>query len=397
MTAVDGVVAGERAVHPRRLHVIIPAGGAGTRLWPLSRKANPKFLLDLAGIGFSLLQQTLLRMQPLAASITIVTGSSHKSAVCAQVNELLEAGLLESSLEVNIVVEPSGRDSMPAIGLAAALLARDHGERALVGSFAADHAIESAEDFQDAVRSAVAAAEKGFVTTVGIEPKFASTAFGYIQPSTEVVSPGAYRVVRFVEKPAQEVASRYLKDGYLWNAGMFVMRVDVLLRHLASFSTSMVQGLEEMAAAWGPLDRCQDAGTQSGDSDRENPSRGEALGHWWPRMEKIAIDHAIAEPVADLGEVAVVRTAPSVGWSDVGDFDAIADLSNEDAGIPPLTIDSPRSVIRVGDHKQVVVIGLPDAVVIDTQDALLVTTRQNAQRVKEAVDGLNESGRAHFT
>ncbi|GAA1653539.1 mannose-1-phosphate guanylyltransferase [Georgenia ruanii] len=356
------------------LHAIVPAGGAGTRLWPLSRRAAPKFLLDLTGAGRTLLQQTVDRLRPLTGDgVTVVTGTAHAAAVRAQLPELGEADLL---------AEPSPRDSMAAIGLAAAVLARRHGD-VVVGSFAADHVVRDTAAFERAVREAVAVARAGYVVTIGIEADHPSTAFGYIragEPLGGAGTPTARRVVGFTEKPDAATAAAYLATGeYRWNAGMFVVRAAVLLDHLAAERPALHAGLSEIADAW--------------DTD----ARPDVLARVWPDLEKVAIDHAIAEPVAARGGVAVVPAA--MGWDDVGDFASLAPL------VPPagdgdvrvlgavadvLTVDAAGALVVPGSGRTVTVLGIPDAVVVDTPDAVLVTTRAHAQQVKQVVDQLRD-------
>ncbi|MDD9350577.1 sugar phosphate nucleotidyltransferase, partial [Mumia sp.] len=181
--------------HVPSLHAISPAGGAGTRLWPVSRAGRPKFLLDLTGSGRSLLQQTYDRLLPLvgADGVNVITGVRHRDAVVAQLPELTAD---------HVVAEPSPRDSMPAIGLMAALILQRDPE-ALVASFAADHLIRDVDAFHEAVRQAAAVAREGFVTTIGLRPPSRSTAYCYVESgdSLEVQDgPDAVSVLRFVEK-----------------------------------------------------------------------------------------------------------------------------------------------------------------------------------------------------
>ena len=363
-------------------HAVIPAGGAGTRLWPLSRAAHPKFLLDLTGAGRTLLQQTWDRLAPLTGTegIGVVTGSKHADAVQNQLPALAPR---------NLWIEPGPRDSMAAIGLAAALLAHRVGPDSILGSFAADHVIGDQEEFAAAVRSAVETARAGYIVTLGMRATHPSTAFGYIRAGDALAdaTPAARAVAEFVEKPDAETAAEYLASGhYFWNAGMFIFRTGVLLEHLARLHPQLHAGLVEIAAAW--------------DTDQ----RASVLERVWPSLTKIAIDHAIAEPVAASGGVAVVPA--KFAWDDVGDWAALRDL------IPAVgenTIlrtgdfpDAPEPIIRDGAAnlvvpaagRHVVVLGLTDAVVVDTPGALLVASREQAQQVKEIVDALRAGGSA---
>ncbi len=340
---------------------VIPAGGVGSRLWPLSRPDRPKFLLDLLGEGRTLLQATLDRLEPIAGRIVVVTGASHADAVAGQLPTLGLEG---------IVPEPSPRDSMAAIALAAAIIEHRHGPL-VMGSFAADHVIRKEAAFHAAVAAAVEVAQQGKIVTIGITPTGPSEAYGYIEAGAPITE-ACREVTAFTEKPDAVTAQRFLDTGrYVWNAGMFVMRTDVLLGHLDRLQPTLAQGVREISAAW------------------DGPERESVLSRVWPTLTKIAIDHAIAEPVAAQGGVAVVPA--DLDWYDVGDFDSLAALlaPGEDGcivvsrDVPTGVRNSPGAVV-VGGDRPVVVIGIPDAVVVDSGDAILVTTRQAAQDVKHA-------------
>lgn len=355
---------------------VVPAGGAGTRLWPLSRRSSPKFLHDLTGSGRTLLQATLDRLAPLVDGVTVVTGQVHARAVTGQ---------LDGTAGVDVLAEPSPRDSMAAIGLAAAVLTRRHPDEDLViGSFAADHVIADPVAFETAVRAAVAAARQDLVVTIGIEADHPSTAFGYVEMGEQVADApdGVREVALFTEKPDAETAAAYLATGrYRWNAGMYVMRASVLLDHLARFQPRMHAGLAEIAAAW------------------DTPDAVATLERVWPALTKIAIDHAISEPLAAEGGIAVVPAGPTLGWSDVGDWRSLAELLPTADGAHVLgdadavtAIDADGAVLVPGSGRRVAVVGLPDVVVVDTPDAVLVTTRERAQEVKKVVDALAARG-----
>ena len=353
---------------------VIPAGGSGTRLWPISRRHSPKFLHDLTGSGQSLLRATWDRLEPLVGEqMLVVTGVAHEDAVRAQLPMLGHDA---------VVGEPSPRDSMPAIGLAAAMLERRDPE-AVLGSFAADHVVRDTAAFEGAVREAVAVARRGDLVTIGIEPTHPSTAFGYIrlgEPLHLPDAPSSRRVVDFVEKPDADTARRYLDTGeYRWNAGMFVAGATTLLELLAETHADMVDHLRTIAA---------------------DPRRMRDL---WPTLQKVAIDHAVAEPAAAAGRVAVVPAA--LGWDDVGDFAALTQLVAASDGPPGITaigpaddilsIDSTATVATAG--RVVALIGVEDLVVVDTQDALLITRPDRAQDVKRIVEELTARGRTDLT
>ncbi|MEO7070818.1 MAG: mannose-1-phosphate guanylyltransferase [Nostocoides sp.] len=361
MAAIDGFWA------------VVPAGGAGTRLWPLSRAGAPKFLLDLTGGGRTLLQATVDRLRPLVGDqVLVVTGVRHASAVAAQLPGLPPG---------QVMAEPSPRDSMAAIGWAAAVLeARD--PDAVLGSFAADHVIGDQTAFEGCVREAVEVARGGLVVTIGIEPTYPATGFGYIRAGATISGrPTARTVEQFVEKPDAATAERYVADGsYRWNAGMFVVRAGVLLDLLREWHPELADGLRAIAADPGLVD-----------------------SHW-DALTRIAIDYAIAEPAAAAGRVAVVPG--TFAWDDIGDFASLARLApagGAGEGLRVLgdaalvtSVDSTGFVVP-GSGRAVAVVGLTDVVVVDTGDALLVTTRERAQDVTSVVDALKAAGRTDLT
>lgn len=355
------------ANHNLEFSAVVPAGGSGTRLWPLSLPERPKFLHDLRGTGASLLQDTVARLAPVASRTMIVTGVAHAAAVREQLPALGEE---------DIVAEPSPRDSMAAIALAAAILERRHGAH-VFGSFAADHVILRPDELMRAVRVAIDAAQAGAVVTIGIEPLFPATGFGWIlrgEPLAE--AEGAYHAEAFVEKPDLETAQAYLDGGlHYWNAGMFVARTDVLLGHLARLQPTLHDGVRALAAAW------------------DGPDRAAVLESVWPTLTRIAIDHAIAEPIAAEGGVAVVPS--DCDWIDVGDFAVLASIVEPDGdGITRLNRSAPARALDatgmmvIGGERPIVVVGVDDVTIVDTPDALLILGRASAQRVKDAADSL---------
>ncbi|MCW1806105.1 mannose-1-phosphate guanylyltransferase [Brachybacterium squillarum] len=383
---------------------VIPAGGSGTRLWPLSRRERPKFLLDLTGTGASLLEQTLERLLPLAdAPPVVVTGAVHRAAVEEQA-----AG------RARVIAEPSPRNSMPAIALAAAVVERETPD-AVIGSFAADHLVADTAAFAEDVRAARAAAEDGHLVTLGIVPTHPATGFGYIERSTAPVASvleraGALPVSRFVEKPTRDVAEEFLASGrFLWNAGMFVVRARVLLDELAVQIPPLAEGVRRIAAARG--------------TEKEQ----EVLDEVWPSLLSIAIDHALAEPLAARGRVAVVPAR--FDWDDVGDFAALArqlrspaagggvrtvgaadgtvradgvDGAGDGAGgggdvrvLGTATVDAvgSRATVYGATHRHVALVGLDGITVVDAEDALLVLDEDHAQELTRIVSALSGTGR----
>jgi mannose-1-phosphate guanylyltransferase len=361
-----------------RFYSVIPAGGVGSRLWPLSRADAPKFLHDLTGSGHTLLRDTWDRLAPLSGAdrIMVVTGRAHRAAVEVQLPELHDP---------NVVLESEPKDSTAAIGLAAAILLNREPD-VIIGSFAADHVIGNQARFRRAVTEAVAAADEGYISLIGITPKEPAIGFGYIHTGDSIAitgAPHAMMVDRFVEKPDLATAEAYVADGtYLWNASMFISRADVLLKQLGEAEPELLAGLTELAQAW------------------DTPQRGAVVDRVWPTLKKIAIDYTVAEPAAAAGRVVVVPG--DFEWDDVGDFASIAkihaggrksDLAILGEGARVLA-DSSTGVVVSQGKRLISLIGVTDIVVVDTEDALLVTTTHNAQRVKAVVDALKLSGRS---
>jgi mannose-1-phosphate guanylyltransferase len=356
-------------------YAIIPAGGVGSRLWPLSRAETPKFLHDLTGSGHSLLAETWNRLEPIAGNnIVVVCGNAHATAVTHELPALAPA---------NVVLEPSPKDSTAAIALAAAIVVRRNPD-AIIGSFAADHVIDDERRFVAAVHEAIATARAGYIVTVGIRPTSASTAFGYIESgeSLDVADARhAQRVVRFVEKPDLETATSYVDgDAHLWNAGMFIAKASVLLDELQANRPDVAEPIAAIAEAW------------------DTPDRQAVLDRLWPTIPKVAIDYSIAEPAAEHGRLAVIPG--DFRWDDVGDFASLARLHTNGRANVLATLGENTRVLNEGSSGVVVsqtkrlisLIGVKDIVVVDTPDALLVTTAAHAQRVKNIVEQIRQSG-----
>lgn len=361
------------------LYAVIPAGGSGTRLWPLSRADHPKFLHPLTGSAASLLQATVERLEPLAPAerTYVVTGRSHATAVARQLPHLPDG---------NILIEPSARDSCAAIGLAAAVIAR-RDPRAVMGAFPADHLVRDREAFVSTVREAITGAERGLLMTVGITPTRPETGFGYLRRGA---GSGSVRPVEeFTEKPAYDLAVSYVDSGrYLWNAGMFVWRVDVFLGELARQQPVLHAGLERIAAAW--------------DTDEQD----DVLDEVWPTLPRISVDYAVMEGAAG---ASLVGTVPGdFGWSDVGDFHTLAEALPADAAgnvvvgavaddkAEVILRDSTGTVVVPLSGRLVAALGVSDLVVVDTPDALLICPRSRAQDVKQLVDELRELGETAY-
>ncbi|HZE40008.1 MAG TPA: sugar phosphate nucleotidyltransferase [Stackebrandtia sp.] len=357
------------------LHAVIPAGGSGTRLWPLSRAGHPKFLLPLTGSDRSLLQSTVDRLASLSdvRHRYVVTGTAHATAVARQLPEIPQE---------NILVEPSPRDSAAAIALAAAVIA-ERESTAIMGAFSADHLIADAEGFASTVRAAMDMASDGLLMTIGIRPTGPETGFGYLRRGEEIGA--GNRLVEYKEKPDHVAAVEYVSSGnYLWNAGMFVWRVDVFLSELQRQRPALHDAVRRLAAAW------------------ERPEREDLLGELWPTLERISVDYAVMEGAATKGKVGVVPG--DFGWNDIGDFDTLGSIlppvddsgnvviETADSKTEILTLDARRNVIVPGSGRLVAAVGTDDLIVVDTPEAVLVCPRDRAQDVKQLVDQLKERG-----
>ena len=366
------------------LYSVILAGGSGTRLWPLSRKGNPKFLHALTGSAKSLLQATSSRLGPLsgASQTYVVAGVHHAAAVARQLPDLPDG---------NLLIEPSPRDSCAAIGLAASLIARRDPD-AIMGSFPSDHVILDEPTFVAAIEDAVRGARRGSLMTVGITPTHPATAYGYLRCGA-VLDPPVRSVAEFKEKPSRAVAEAYVGSGdYLWNAGMFVWQVGSFLTELERQQPALRAGLAEIAAAWG------------------TPDQDRVLGAVWPTLIRISVDYAVMEGAADVGLVATVPG--DFGWTDIGDFHAVGDVLSgptssvvDDHGnvilaepkqAPVLLRDTSRSVVIAQSGRLVATLGLQDSVVVDTPDAVLVCRRDRAQDIKSLVDELLQRSEHRF-
>lgn len=350
---------------------IVPAGGSGTRLWPLSRAARPKFLLPLLG-STSLLQDTITRLAPLtpADQTFVVCGPAHAASIARQLPRLPDA---------NIVVEPSPKGSGPAIGLATALIAR-RDPAAIVGSFAADHCVENQQAFINAVNTARETARKDWLVTIGLSPTRPETGFGYIERTDDIVESGetgtAYRAERFVEKPNLETAKAYLDTGrFVWNASMFIWKAETFLHEMRRLQPALATGIDTIVAAW------------------DTPEQERVTGEVWAKLQDSTIDQGIMELAS---RVAVVPA--DLGWSDVGDWHGLGELIAHDAsGIGVngndnvvINIDATDSIVWTESDRIVALVGVENAVIVDLPDALLVARRDRAQDVRKIVDVLKK-------
>ena len=348
-----------------RRYAVVLAGGSGTRLWPLSRVTFPKQLLALNGPE-TLIQQTVLRIQGRTNldRVVTVTHVDHRFEVMAQLSSINRA------LSANILCEPVGRNTLPAISWSVARIARDV-PNALVGVFSSDHVVTDEQAFLGALAIAEDAAEQGYVALLGMRPTEPATSYGYIHVGDELPGiVGACHVNRFVEKPDLKKAKSFLTDGgYLWNCGIFVFRADVFLDLLR------VQQPETYTA----VSRLADCG-------------GDAPVDVYSKLPNISIDYGILERAS---KVAVVPV--SMGWSDLGSWDAIYKQRRKDNDGNMIQGD----VVSVGssdnllwsEHGTLAALGLKGVAVIQTRDATLVCPRDRTSDLKDLVATMRESHR----
>lgn len=350
------------------LHSVIMAGGIGARFWPLSRRQQPKQLLDLLGEG-TLIEQTVDRIAPLvpAERQWIVTNAEQRSMI---------RGLLPAMSERQFIVEPLGRNTAPAIGLSAVHLLH-HDPAAVMIVLPADHRISDVDEFRRCIMLAVdMVKDSDVLATIGIQPTRAETGYGYIQVdhAAPPPRPEVHWVKTFAEKPNAATAKLFFESKeFLWNSGMFVWRADVIMQQLAEHMPNWYSGLQEIANAIG------------------TPQEADVTRRIFSALKGTSIDYGVMEHAP---RVAVV--SGTFDWSDVGSWDEVWRLMPQDQQANAIrgrgaAVEANRNLLLAGE-KLIMLVGVNDLIVVEAGDSLLICPREDSQRVRAAVEFLEKQG-----
>ena len=366
------------------MYAVILAGGSGTRFWPLSREKTPKQLLRVFGES-TMIQQTVERLNDSlpVENIYIVTGEKYAYDIKNQLMEVC------GSDNFRMIMEPVGRNTAPAVGLAA-LHIRKRSPKAVLAVMPSDHIILKKTEFTEVLGKAEETASKGYLTTIGIIPDRAETGYGYIKKGKKIAAGlgkrgkttdrsggpdgAAFVVERFVEKPDVKKASGYVKSGdYLWNSGIFVWRVSDILEEIKEQLPDLHKGLMRIDKAIG------------------KKNEQEVLKEVFAGLESVSIDYGIMEHAK---KVAVIPA--DINWSDVGSWRALDDIAKKDASGNVVTgnvidVGSKNSIIYAG-KRLIATVGLDNTVVVDTPDATLICDKDKTQDVRKVVEELRKKG-----
>lgn len=348
---------------------VILSGGAGTRLWPVSRRSHPKPFMELVD-GETLAEKTLKRAKAVAGNAPVITVTSRDYYFYTRD---LYAGLGNNAGDEHFLLEPMGRNTAPAIALAAMCVRDSIHEDASLLVMPADHLIADLRNFEASVKEAFQLSNKGFLVTFGIHPTHAETGYGYIRQGDALSMNGGYRVAEFVEKPNEATAVKYLESGeYHWNSGMFCFQASTFLESLKRYAPDVYKAA---SAVWEATD--------------EACSPIELPAELFSECPSISVDYAVMER-ADNTAVVV----SDFGWSDIGSWKAISELyESDEAGNSirgkAILVGSTDCFVQ-GGERVIAAVGVKDLIIVDTGDAVLVTDRHQAQDVKEVVAQLSD-------
>lgn len=350
---------------------LIMAGGRGERFWPKSRKNMPKQFLSLTDDGKTMIQLTVERISPLVKleDVYIATNRDYKKLVLDQLPGLPEE---------NVLCEPVGRNTAPCIGLGAVHIAKKYDD-AMMFVLPSDHLIKFNKMFIRTLQDACDVAEKNSnLVTIGITPDYPETGYGYIKFDSHVTEGRAYKVDRFVEKPNLEVAKEYLAtEEYLWNSGMFIWKVSSILKNIQKFMPETYEG----------LNRIQDAiGTETAEHVLEKE---------FTALQSQSIDYGIMEKADD-----IYILPGTFGWDDVGSWLAVERIkkTNEFGNVVDgniITVNTHNCVIQ-GSHKLIATVGMEDMIVVDTEDATLICSKDHAGDIKKVLENLKICNREEY-
>lgn len=365
---------------------IILCGGAGSRLWPVSRESHPKPFIELED-GQSLLQKAFIRgtLIPHVNEVITVTNSE----LFFKIQESYKT-VNTNSLPTTYILEPFGKNTAAAIATAALVVAEKQGYEATMLILAADHIIENQEAFEAAVVNAAAIAASNQLVTFGIEPSHPETGYGYIEANIsapfhfnpQAQQPAGYSVSRFVEKPNLETAQEYVESGhFLWNSGMFCFTSGAILQHMRLHCPAI-------------LDQCIACFQASTTETRTNVTQIRLEPTTFKQVPELSIDYAVLEPASKNSSVAVVPCA--MGWNDVGSWNVLGNLSTPDDSGNRVEGDvlfhKSTNCYVMSQNRLVGAVGVDNLIIIDTPDALLVTNKEHAQEVKHIYSELKTRG-----
>ena len=358
-----------------KIKPVILSGGSGTRLWPLSRQLYPKQLLPLVS-DLTMLQETIVRLKELpelSENVVVVCNEEHRFLVAEQLRNI-------DVKSDAILLEPEGRNTAPALTLAALAL-QDEKESTAMLVLPADHVIQDINAFHQAVSEGLALAEEGYIVTFGIVPTGPETGYGYIERGDEIDSSTATRIARFVEKPDRKTAEQYLDSGkFLWNSGMFLLTPKVWLDHIATLQPEMKTACT--------------AAFEGGRSDQDFYRIDKPA---FAKSPSDSIDYAVMEKLIGLDNAKAAVVPMDAGWSDVGAWAALWDIGQKDQSGnvskgDVVSVNSQNSIL-FSEGRLIAGVGLNNTVVVETADAVLVADKDCVQDVKAVVDWLKNQGR----